>query len=96
MLSERAEDLKKYLLIYFVNVLAINFEQKEGGFVREKIPQAECDQFFTQARELIRALVTEELSQERDLALIDWNSPEAFAIADEINQEVLNILISYA
>ena len=93
LLSARAENLEEYLQIYFANVLATNFEQKEGGFVREKIPQEECDMFFQQARELIRTLVNEELSQERDLASIDWGSSEAVSIADEINQEVLDILI---
>lgn len=93
LLSARAENLEEYLQIYFANVLAMNFERKEGGFVREKIPQEECDRFFLQARELIRTLVNEELSQERDLASIDWGSSEAVAIADEINQEVLDILI---
>lgn len=93
LLNQKADNVEIYLQIYFANVLAVNFEQKEGGFVREKVPQAECDRFFEQARGLIRALVTEELSQERDLAEINWNSAEAFRIADEINQEVLNILI---
>jgi hypothetical protein len=93
LLTSRAENLEEYLQIYFANVLAVNFEQKEGGFVREKIPQEECEQFFKQARELIRTLVNEELSHERDLASIDWGSAEAVSIADEINQEVLDILI---
>jgi hypothetical protein len=93
LLSARAENLEEYLQIYFANVLAINFEQKEGGFVREKIPQKQCDRFFQQARELIRTLVNEELSKDRDLASIDWSGPEAVSIADEINQEVLDILI---
>lgn len=93
LLSQQEVDIEEYLQIYFANVLAINFEQKEGGFVREKVSQPECNQFFQQARELIRALVVEELSQERDLATIDWSSSEAISIADEINQEVLNILI---
>lgn len=93
LLSEQAVNLEECLQIYFANVLAVNFEQKEGGFVREKVPQSECQKFFEQARELIHALVTEELSQERDLASFDWNSSEAISVADEINQEVLNILI---
>lgn len=93
LLNQRADNLEEYLQIYFANVLAVNFEQKESGFVREKIPQPECDRFFEQSRELIRTLVAEELAQERDLAAIDWNSAEAISIADEINQEVLNILI---
>lgn len=94
LLSGRGEDIERYLQIYFANALAVNFEQKEGGFVREKIPQDECDRFFAQARDLIRTIVTEEISQERDLASIDWRTPEAASIADAINQEVLNILIS--
>ncbi len=93
LLNSRAENLEEYLQIYFANVLAVNFEQKEGGIVREKIRQEECDRFFQQARELIRTLVNEELFQERDLASVDWGSSEAVSIADEINQEVLDILI---
>lgn len=93
LLREKGANLEEYLQSYFANVLAVNFEQKEGGFVREKIPQAECERFFEQARELIRTLVAEELSQERDLAEIDWTSAEAVSVADEINQEVLNILV---
>lgn len=95
LLSGRVGNIEEYLQIYFANALAINFEQKEGGFVREKIPQSECDRFFTQARELIRAIVTEELSRDRDLSAINWNSREAIAIADSINQEVLEILIGH-
>jgi hypothetical protein len=93
LLSGQVENIEGYLQIYFANVLAVNFEQKEGGFVREKIPQDECDRFFAQARDLIRTLVTEELSQQRDLSSIDWRTSEAVSIADVINQEVLNILI---
>lgn len=95
LLSVRADNLEEYLQIYFANVLAINFEQKEAAFVREKISREGCDRFFQEARELIRTLVNEELSQERDLGSIDWNSPEAISIADEINQEVLDILIGH-
>jgi len=46
LLTSGVENLEEYLQIYFANVLAVNFEQKEGGFVREKIPQDECDRFF--------------------------------------------------
>ena len=95
LLSGRAENIEGYLQIYFANILAISFEQKEGAFVRDKIPQEECDRFFSEARELIRTIVSEELSQERDLAAVDWNSPEAISISDSINQEVLDILIGY-
>ena len=95
LLSERAENIEEYLQIYFANILAISFEQKEGAFVRGKIPSEECNRFFSEARELIRAIVREELSKERDLATVDWNSPEAISISDSINQEVLDILIGH-
>ena len=75
LLSGRAENTEGYLQIYFANILAISFEQKEGAFVRDKVPREECDRFFSEARELIRTIVSEELSQERDLAAVDWNSP---------------------
>lgn len=95
LLNGRVENIEGYLQIYFANFLAISFEQKEGAVVRDKIPREECDRFFSQASELIRVIVSEELSQERDLAAIDWNSPEAIAISDSINQEVLDILIGH-
>ncbi len=94
LLSSREVGIESYLQIYFSHVLAVNFEQKEGAFVRGKISQKQCDGFFKQARELIRALVVDELAQERDLASIDWRSAEAISIADSINQEVLDILIA--
>lgn len=93
LLSETPDDLEGYLQAFFANLLAANFEQKEGGFVREKIPQDQCDRFFKESRELIRSLVSEELAKERDLSSIDWAGAEAVSIADQINQEVLNILI---
>ena len=95
LLSSRAENIEGYLQIYFANILAINFKQKEGGFVRGKISHEECESFFNQASELIRDIVNEELSQEYDLATIDWTSPEAISISDSINQEVLDILIGH-
>ena len=93
LLSGRAENIEGYLQIYFANILAVSFEQKEGGFVRDRISREECDRFFSQARELIREIVSKEISQERDLVAIDWNSPEAISLSDSINQEVLDILI---
>ena len=93
LLSESTDDLEGHLQSFFANVLAVNFEQKEGGFVRNKIPQSQCDHFFKESRDLIRTLVSEELAKERDLSTIDWKGHEAFSIADQINQEVLNILI---
>lgn len=96
LLSGNVEIIEEYLQIYFANVLAVNFEQKEGSFVREKLSHGECDRFFRQARELILDIVKEELSQKRDLATIDWSSQEAISISDSINQEVLDILIGHA
>lgn len=87
-------DIEAILQIYYANILAANFEQKEYSVVREKIPRENTNDFFTQAREVIRAIVRDELSCERDLGTIDWNSADGQRIADEINQEVLDILIS--
>ena len=95
LLGGRAENIEGYLNIYFANILAVSFEQKEGAFVREKIPQEKCDRFFSEARDIIRAIVSDELSKERDLAVINWNTPEAISISDSINQEVLDILIGH-
>ena len=95
LLSGKVENIEGYLQIYFANILAVSFEQKQGAFVRDKIPSKECGKFFSEARELIRTIVSEELSKERDLATVDWNSPEAISISDSINQEVLDILIGH-
>lgn len=88
-------NIEEILQIYYANILANNFEQKEYGFVREKIPRENTKKFFNQAREIIKAIVRDELSKDRDLSSLDWNSPEGQKIADEINQEVLKILISH-
>ena len=93
LLSEGVKSVEKYLQIYYANMLAINFEQKQYGFVRERIPHEECDSLFKEATELIRSIVNEELSKEHDLTSIDWNGNEGISIADSINQEVLDILI---
>ena len=86
-------DIETTLQIYYANILAFNFEQKEYGFVRDKIGRSETSNFFKSARGIIQAIVRDELSQERDISSIDWRSPEGLRIADEINQEVLEILI---
>jgi len=93
LLTGGTVDIERYLQIYYANVLAVNFEQKESGYVRERIPRAQTEKFFLEAKELISAIIREELSQDRDLASLDWNSPDGIAIADTINQEVLDILI---
>lgn len=93
LLSGGAVNIEGYLQIYYANVLAVNFEQKEAGYVRERVPRAQTEKFFLEAKELISAIIQEELSQDRDLTSLDWNSPEGIAIADSINQEVLEILI---
>jgi len=86
-------DVEAILQVYYANILAANFEQKEYRVVREKIPREDTNGFFARARQVIRAIVRDELSSERDLATIDWSSAEGQRIADEINQEVLDILI---
>lgn len=86
-------DVEAVLQIYYANILAANFEQKEYSVVREKISREDTNGFFARAREVIRAMVRDELSSERDLTTIDWNSADGQRIADEINQEVLDILI---
>jgi len=93
LLTSGAVDIESTLQVYYANILAINFEQKEYSFVREKIQREETNGFFERARNIIRAIVRDELSQERDLSSIDWSSDEGQLIADEINQEVLEILI---
>ena len=93
LLSSNNIDIETTLQIFYANILACNFEQKEYSFVREKIGRLETANFFKNARNIIQAIVREELSQERDLSSIDWNSSEGQRIADEINQEVLEILI---
>jgi len=86
-------NIEAVLQIYYANILAANFEQKEYSTVRGKISRENTQEFFARAREVIRAIVREELSRERDLAKIDWNNEEGQRMADEINQEVLDILI---
>lgn len=86
-------DVEAILQIYYANILAANFEQKEYSIVREKISRENTNEFFTRARELIRAMVRDELSSQRKLTTIDWRSAEGQRIADAINQEVLDILI---
>lgn len=86
-------NVEEVLQIYFANILAANFEQKEYSFVREKISRENTKDFFAKAREVIRAIVRDELSAERNLATINWNSADGQLIADAINREVLEILI---
>lgn len=88
-------DVEEILQVYYANILANNFEQKEYHFVREKISREETEGFFSRARGIIRAIVRDELSRERDLSTLDWSSPEGRRIADEINQEILEILIPH-
>lgn len=93
LLSSGSDDIEDVLQIYYANILAINFEQKEYSFVRNKIRRENTARFFQEARDIIRAIVRDELSAERDLSSIDWNSANGLRIADEINQDVLDILI---
>ena len=93
LFSQDNIDLESTLQTYYANVLALNFEQKEYSYVREKYSRIETRDFFKQARGIIQAIVRDELSQERTLSSIDWNSSEGQRIADEINNEVLEILI---
>jgi hypothetical protein len=87
-------NVEEVLQVYFANILAANFEQKEYSFVREKVSRENTNGFFVHAREIIRAIVRDELSTERNLTTIDWNSADGQLIADSINREVLDILIS--
>jgi hypothetical protein len=93
LLTGKGIDVEEILQIYYANILAANFEQKEYSVVREKIPREETNGFFAQVRKVIRAIVRDELPLERNLTTIDWSSADGQRIADEINQEVLDILI---
>ncbi|MGA3208770.1 MAG: hypothetical protein ABSE05_13230 [Syntrophales bacterium] len=86
-------DVEEMLQILYSNILSLNFEQKEYGVVREKISRENTSDFFERARGIIRAIVRDELSRERDLSSLNWNSPDGKRMADEINHEVLDILI---
>lgn len=86
-------NVEEVLQVYFANILAANFEQKEYSFVREKVSRENTHEFFVRAREIIRAIVRDELSTERNLSTIDWNSSDGQLIADAINRDVLEILI---
>ena len=93
LLTSGLIDLEETLQVYYANVLYRNFEQKEYSFVREKIEREETNAFFSRAHNVIRAIVREELFQDRELSSINWNSDEGVRIADQINQDVLEILI---
>lgn len=93
LLMSGTVDIEEILQIYYANVLAINFEQKEYSVVRDKISREETSAFFGRARDVIRAIIRDELSSERELASIDWSSADGQSIADGINQDVLDILI---
>ncbi len=86
-------NIEEVLQIYYANILAANFEQKQFSVIQEKIPPEQTYAFFQRAREIIRAIVREELSREKDLTKINWNSKDGLRMADEINREVLDILI---
>lgn len=88
-------NIEVVLQVYYANILSINFEQKEYSVIREKISREKTDEFFKNAKDIIRAIVRDELSKERDLSKINWNSIEGQNIADQINQEVLEILIPH-
>lgn len=93
LLTSGNVNIEEVLQVYFANILAANFEQKEYSVVRDKVSRENTNDFFVSAREVIRAIVRDELSTERDLATIDWNSADGQLIADAINREVLDILI---
>ena len=93
LLTSGNVDIEATLQVLYANILAINFEQKEYIIVREKIDRDETSRFFQQARRIIQAIIRDELSANKALASIDWNSADGQRIADEINQEVLGILI---
>ena len=86
-------DVEAVLQIFYSHVLASNFEQKEYSIVREKMSLEETNTFFDRARDIIQSIVRDELTTERDLSTLDWNSLAGQRIADEINQEVMRILI---
>lgn len=93
MLSNDVGNLEKVLQMYYANVIFNSFHQKEYSTVREKLTSsAETQKFFSQARELIREIVKEELSSDRDLSQVDWSGSDGQEIADSINQEVMDIL----
>jgi hypothetical protein len=93
LLSSGNVDVESILQLFYTKLLAHNFEQKQYAIVREKIGRENTAGFFEQARNIIEAIVRDELSAERDLASIDWNSDDGLRIADDINQEVMDILI---
>jgi hypothetical protein len=93
LLTSGDVDIEATLQVFYANILAINFEQKEYAIVRDKIARDETSRFFQQALGIIRAIIRDELSADMALASIDWNSADGQRIADEINQEVLDILI---
>jgi hypothetical protein len=93
LLSSGTISTERVLQTYYANILAVNFEQKEYSVVREKVSREETSHFFSQARDVIRAIVRDELSTERNLATIDWNSADGQLIADAINRDVLGILM---
>lgn len=93
LLSSGDVNIEEVLQVYFANILAANFEQKEYSVVREKVSREDTNDFFVRARDVIRAIVRDELSSERKLATIDWNSADGQLIADAINRDVLEILI---
>jgi hypothetical protein len=93
LLSSGNVNIEETLQIFYANILAVNFEQKEYSYVRSKISRDKTKDFFSSARKIIKAIVRDELSKERDLANIDWNSQDGSHLADKINREVLEILI---
>jgi hypothetical protein len=95
LLTKGNVNIEVVLQVYYANILSINFEQKEYSVIREKISREKTEEFFKNARDIIRAIVRDELSKERDLSKINWNSIEGQNIADQINQEVLEILIPH-
>ena len=54
--------MRKCFKFTIANILAANFEQKEYSIVREKISRENTNDFFARAREIIRAIVRDELS----------------------------------
>lgn len=93
LLSSGSINVEEVLQVYYANILAANFEQKEYSVVREKISREDTKHFFAQAREIIKSIVRDELPSERNLATIDWNSSDGQLIADGINRDVLGILM---
>jgi len=93
LLGSDGISLNEIVAKFYCNALQVNFENKEWNKVQERLDSADqARDFFQQSKEYIEGFVEYRLSKEVDLTKFDLSGPEGLAMAERLNQEVLEAL----